>query len=170
MNDRANEFDTAMAAAGWHPGRNMTGLVSSWRSRILQRGGFWTPKAEAILAEYGELELRSAEKLVQGVDHSAIFGVDPMEVEADLLEEYEEGTGQKLCPIGFIEGGLYYLAMCSQGEIYIMAPESLRSLGTEPREVLELLFNNGRGVEKYPHEMEGPGSEVDSGKYDICIF
>lgn len=62
MNAGTNEFEAVIAAAGWYPGRNMTGLVSSWRNRILLRGGSWMPKAEAVLAEYRGLGANISDK------------------------------------------------------------------------------------------------------------
>lgn len=130
--------------------------MARWRGAVRAGGGFWPTKMESLLLEYGGLRIEPQPLIVSGVDYARSFGFDPLVPEFDLIEEYQEGTGVTLGPLGYIKGKTEYLASDDHGNVYVIAPEGLRSLGADPSEVLEKLVRNDWGQLEHPHKMDWP--------------
>jgi hypothetical protein len=105
--------------AGWFPGRHVPELVACWRSELEADGFVLHRAAEAVLSEYGGLQIGSSRAGVEcarsdvRVDPSLCIG------ERDRFHEYfAELQGRELFPLGEVAGGNAFLGITPTGEVY----------------------------------------------------
>ncbi|MFJ5230863.1 SUKH-3 domain-containing protein [Kitasatospora sp. NPDC088391] len=115
----AGEVDRTLAAAGWHPGRQVP--VRRWRE-LLEASGHLRMHAAAarFLAEFGGLEVGHGGPGVN-VARTA-FHLDPELAvgEEERFADWSERLGRDLFPIGELDHGRFFLAVDATGEICLV--------------------------------------------------
>jgi hypothetical protein len=137
MDDFEAEFQRALLAAGWQPGRRVD--TTEWRTRLEAAGFAMHDAAERFLAEYGGLTFDLSGP---GISQARMpFELDPLYGlgEDDRFAEWGEEIGRSLFPIGKLDQGRYFLGIDETGEVYLIA-DWLASYGPAPRAIESLIL------------------------------
>ena len=121
---QTSEVARLLRDAGWFPGRRVPELVARWRSELEVDGFVLHRAAEAVLLEYGGLQIGSSGSGIECArldvrgDPSLCIG------ERDRFDEYfAELQGRELFPLGEVAGGNAFLGITPTGEVYELMDE-----------------------------------------------
>jgi SUKH-3 immunity protein of toxin-antitoxin system len=126
--------------AGWFPGRNIKGEVTSWNRELKSSDGFQMfPAAEVALTEFGGLAVNQSASGISCAREP--FTLIPILAvgEGDRFRHFSTYLNKDLYPLGEASGGHGFMAMAHTGEVYLLALEILL-LGRDIDEALEHLI------------------------------
>lgn len=112
------ETDWVLRRCGWHPGRSVS--TADWERRLHEddEGFVLHDAARRFLGEFGDLEISQ-----RGPGRSAArspFRLDPLAAlyESEIFDDLSEQVGERLYPLGAIDGGVSFLCMAATGAVF----------------------------------------------------
>jgi len=140
----SRQSERLLRQAGWHPGRQVPELVSTWKSHpsIADLEMFET--AERFLLEFGGITVTQSGP---GVTLArSPFKIDPTlaPYQSDLFKDRGSMVDTRLYPVGEAEDAMYYLAIGENGRVYYVMEDIVLAGYTEDEALENILI--GRRV------------------------
>lgn len=135
-----------LRAAGWFEGRDVAGMVDAWRARLIEDGFEPTIAAERALREFGGIRVIQR---APGINLARdTFEIDPLLGlgEHDRFERFETILGVSLYPMGECGGGHEFLAIASDGRVFVVGDDEIDLAGGTAREAILNLICGVRGA------------------------
>ncbi|MCK8499503.1 SUKH-3 domain-containing protein [Myxococcus fulvus] len=114
-----------LSAAGWTPGRDVSGKLSKWVHTLREKGGFEVfPAAERVLREFGGLSVEQRGPGVTSARES--FSLDPLlgVNGRRMFGRYAEFLGVSLYPLGTAFAGDMYLVVAEDDRVFGIGEEA----------------------------------------------
>ncbi|MBD0735738.1 SUKH-3 domain-containing protein [Streptomyces sp. CBMA29] len=113
------ETDWALRRCGWRPDRTVP--TTDWERRLREDDADFVmhDAARRFLGEFGGLEIDQ-----RGPGRTAArspFRLDPLAAlhESEIFDDLSEQAGERLYPLGAVDGGVGYLSMAPTGAVYL---------------------------------------------------
>lgn len=147
LSDLATEV---LERAGWFSGRNINQRVIAWGKELGDCGFTMFPIAEAVLSEFGGLEIKQYPDLVQSgllpisldLDNIIHTGPAACAILRENFELFEEHLGMLLFPLGDTPYG-YTIAISEDGRVFAVL-DDMQMLGTNFGDALSNIVTGQR--------------------------
>ncbi|MFF6955551.1 SUKH-3 domain-containing protein [Streptomyces sp. NPDC008317] len=124
------ETDWALRRGGWRPGREVS--TADWERRLREddEGFVMHEAARRFLGEFGGLEI-----VQRGPGRTMArspFRLDPLAAlyESEIFDDLSEQAGERLYPLGSVDGGVAYLCMAPTGAVFTGMDDPYRLAGS----------------------------------------
>lgn len=135
----SRQSERVLRKAGWYPGRQVTELVSMWKSHPFIADLEMFETAERFLLEFGGITVTQSGP---GVTLArSPFKIDPTLAyyQSDLFKKFGRMVDTRLYPLGEAADRWYYLAIGENGRVYYVM-EDIMLAGYTADEALENLL------------------------------
>lgn len=128
-----------LVAAGWHQGRDVRGALQ------LPSDFDIFPAALQVLREFGMLRVGGAGVGTDRARSTLDLNPSLAEGEFDRFEPFEDRIGDKLYPLGEVDGGYGFLAIDTQGRVFWVM-DFIQFVAERFDEALEVLLLGKKGT------------------------